>query len=183
MEKPIEERLAGIESGITRLTEMQGCVFDMLLVLHKITSLISRMEWSTSSVQEFMRSAHQSMNYALTFMFGAVAMLSIAISMLTLYATTDDFVFRISGIVAGTLGAVLIFLSVRYVNRADKERKTFETEWRQAREQAQSMEQEAAALDESLAQVVNEWKELVPDDLVSEPRNDAPGPKDSPDRS
>jgi len=172
MKKPTEERLADIESGIAKLTKMQSCVFNMLLALHKISALISRTEWATSSLKESVESASQNMNYALTFMFGTIAMIGIIGSMIALYLTTKDFFFRVLSIASLALAVFFLFLAFRYNRRASSQRKTFETELLQAREQAQSAKEEAVALDGALAQVLAEWKEIAPDNLVSEPKSE-----------
>ena len=172
MQKSTEERLAGIESSITRLTKMQGCVFNVLLVMHKISTLISRTEWYMSSLKESVESTSQNMGYAITFMFGTIAMMGITVSMSTLYSATKDFSFMVLCIACFALTVFFLFLAFRYNRRASSQRKTSERELLQAREQAQSDKGEAAALDDALAQALAEWKELVPDDLVSEPKSE-----------
>ena len=184
MKKSTEERLADIEGGITRLTKMQGCVFNVLLTLDKISMLIRRAERSTSSLEESVEFTSQAMDDSFRFMFGTITTLGITISITALYLVTKDFLLIVLIIICFALTGSFFFLSVRYNRRAKSQRKTFfRREWPQAREQSRSDKEEAAALDDVLAQVLAEWKELSPDDLVSESKNDTSGLKDSHDKS
>jgi Flp pilus assembly protein TadB len=173
MKKSIEERLADIESNITRLTKMQNCVFNLLQAQHKISTFMSETEWSMSSLKQSVESVSQNEDYSLRFMFGALTAMGIALSMTVVYSTTEDFVAGILSLMSFALAVVLFFLSVRYDRRVRSQRKTFfQKEWPEAQEQTQRVKEEAAALDDALAQVVAEWKKLIPDDLASEPKSE-----------
>lgn len=179
MQKTIEERLADIDSSLTRLTKMQGCVFGVLLVLDNISTLGKRTEWSTRSLEESVESISRNVDYSLRFIFGTLATLGITISTSALYSTTKDFLLAVLSILSLALTGVLFFFAVRYDRRASSQRKTFHSELLQTREQSQSLKEQAVALNDTLAQIIATWRELVPHDLASEPRSDTPGSKDS----
>jgi len=172
MQKSIEERLADIENGVTRLTKMQACAYDTLRTQHKVSTFIMDHDWSLSSLERSVDSASQVTNYALTFMFGTIAALGISASMSASYSVTKDLLTGILGLAFWVLSVVFFFFSFRYHRLANRQHKTINTELLQKREKSQSVKEEAAALDYALDQVLAEWKELVPDDMVSEPKSE-----------
>lgn len=171
MEKSMEERLAGIEDSITRLTKMQGCVFGVLLILHKTSTLFRKGEWSTRLLEGYVESSSRDVEYSLTFMFGAIATTGITLSMTAVYSTTGNFLSGVLSLVFFALTVFCLFLAFRYNRRASSERKTFWAQLPQAREQSQNVKEEAAALDDAMAQLLAEWKKLVPNDRVAEPKS------------
>lgn len=183
MQKPTEERLADIESGITRITKMQGCVFRALLILHRISSLFGTSEQSLTGVEESLGFAHRRMDRSLVLMFGAIAVVGIATSMSSLYFATLDRAFRVMSAVCFISVFGFFFLSFLEYRRANSQFQVAEQKLTRTKEVVDIVRQEVAASDEELRQVVAEWKELVPNDLVSESKNGTPEPKDSHDRS
>lgn len=183
MQKSIEERLADIESGITRLTKMQGCMLNALLLMEETSMLIRRTELSVTSAKESLKSINQGMDRFIVLFFGAITMLGIATSMLSLYLVTLDFTARVLSIVFPILALVCFFLGFLEYRRASSQIRVTRKTFAQRGEDSASTREEAKAIDDALAQILAEWKELVPDDLVSESRNGTSGPKDSHDRS
>jgi uncharacterized membrane protein len=147
MQKSIEERLGDLESGISKLTKMQGSVFKALSVLHKTLSTVS-----TKSTNQ------DSFFVLLPLLFGIAALASFVCSLFSLYLVTHDIGFKVFGIVFGVFGILLV--SIYYPTRRSVNR--------QLRETKKTM----AALEDDFAQVVAEWKKLAPDDLVSEPKSE-----------
>lgn len=172
MKKSNEERLTDIESGITRLTKMQDCVFNMLLVLDKMSKLISRAERSVYYLNESTEFTSQVVSSAFAYMFGAVTTMGISISLFALYFATKDLLFRALGIGSIALTLLLLFFVVRSNRHAGSQLKTTKSKLRQTMEQIQSAEEEVSELDDTLTQIVAEWKKLVPDDLVSKPKSE-----------
>lgn len=183
MQKTIEERLADIESSLTRLTKMQGCVFGALLILHKTSALFGRSERALTSVEESLEPIHRGMDRYLIFMFGGITMLGVAISMTSLYLVTLDFVFKVLSIVFSILTLVSFFFGFWEYSQVRRQHQEAKRKLTQAGEVLVGVEKEVAATDNDLAQVLAEWKELALDELVNKSGNDTPGPKDSHDRS
>jgi hypothetical protein len=183
VEKSTEERLADIESGITNLTKMQGCLFRALLILHRISSLLGRSERSLTELEESLGFAHRRMDRSLVLMFGAIAVVGIATSMYSLYFATLDRAFRVMSAVCFISVFGFFFFSFLEYRRANSQFHVAQQKLTQARGVVDLVGKEVAASDEELGQVVTEWKELVPDDLVSESSNGTPGPNDSRERN
>lgn len=172
MQKSIEGRLTDIESGITRLTKMQGCVFGVLLILHKTSVLIERSERAMPSVKESLEPVHRGTDRPLVFMFGGVAALGVAISMASLYLATLNFGFKVLSVVFPILALVLLLYSFFDSRQTSSQLRGAHKIQAQTAEDFKSAEKEKAAIDDDLEQVLAEWKELVPDDLVSEPKSE-----------
>lgn len=183
MQKSTEERLADIESGVTRLTKMQACVYEILRAQHKISTFIINQGGSLSSLEQSAESVHQIRNYSLTFMFGTIAALGISASMTATYPVTKDLLTGILGLSFWVLSLVFFVFSFRYHRLANRESKKINAVLSQKREKSQSVREEAASLDEALAQALAEWEELVPDDSISEFKNKATESNDSHDRN
>ena len=172
MKKSTEERLADIESGITRLNKMQGCVFEALLILHKTSALLGRSEQSLTEAKRSLESAHRRGGRFLVLMFGAIAVMSLATSTISLYFTTLNSNFIVMSIVCFILFFVLLFFGFLEYRRANRQFQVAEQKLTQAEEVVDIVREEVVASDEDLAQVGAEWKKLVPDDLVSEPKSE-----------
>jgi len=172
MQKSIEERLADIESGITRLTKMQNYVLRVLLILHKTSALLGRSEQSITEAKRSLESAHRRGDRFLVLMFGAIAVMSLATSTISLYFTTLDSNFIVMSIVCFILFFVLLLFGFLEYRRENRQFQVAEQKLTQAEEVVDIVGKEVAASDEDLAQVVAEWKELVLDDLVSEPKSE-----------
>jgi pilus assembly protein TadC len=183
MEKPIEERLAAIESGIIRLTKMQGCMFNVLFLLDKASSLANTSERAVSSHKVPLESVYQGVNYSLAFMFGSMALLGVSIAMFSLYLTTQDLLYRVMSLAVCIFGLGAAIYALLTYRRARSQIREMKYELAQTNERFASFKKEAASLDEALAQALAEWKKLVPDYSVNEFRNEATEPNDSHGRS
>ena len=183
MQKPIEERLGDIESDIARLTKMQGYVFRLLLLLRKTVHLFEARVATSDLITTSRESYHQSENHFLVLMFGGITAVGVAASLLALYFATLRSVFIYTSAVLFILCFVLFilgFLEYRYIKSQIRKAKE---KTAQTKEVINTIKEGEATLDEELARVLAKWKELVPDDLVSESSNGTPEPKDSHDRS
>lgn len=172
MKKSTEERLADIESGITRLTKMQGCVFNVLLILHNMASLIEKSELALNSGEVSLESINQIMNRSIVFMFGAMSLMGVSVSMTSLYLITQELAFRVVTIVVSVFAVVLGIYAVSQYRRASSQIRVARKTFAQRGEDLASTKEEAKALDAKLAQALAEWKELVPDDLVTESKSE-----------
>ena len=182
MQKSTEERLTDIESGITRLVKTQGYVLRSLFILHKQSVLFTRSERSLTEFDESLGFAHRRMDRSLVLMFGAIAVVGIATSMSSLYFATLDRAFRVMSAVCFISVFGFFFLSFLEYRRANSQFQIATQKLTEAKEVVERVGEQVAASDEELGRVVAEWKELVPDDLVSESKNGTPEPKDSHDR-
>jgi hypothetical protein len=183
MQKSIEERLADIESSITRMTKMQGCMLRVLLILHKTSLLFGRSERSLTEVEQSLESTDRGMDRFLVLFFGAITMLGLATSMLSLYFATMDATARVLSIVFSILALVWFILGFLEYRRVRSQFRGAKKKLTQTEEVVESIEKEVAAANDNLAQIVAEWKELVPDDLATKSGNGTPEPKDSHDKS
>jgi uncharacterized membrane-anchored protein len=183
MQKSTEERLADIESGITRLTKMQGCVLEVLLVMQKTSMLLRRTERALTSVEGSLEPAERDMDRFLVLFFGSMTMLAIAISLSVVNSATPNFSARVLSIVFSILALAFFIIGFFEYRRASGRVREAKKKLTQTDEVLESAEEEATALGDDLAQVSAEWKKLVPDDLATKSGNDTPGPKDSHDRS
>lgn len=172
MQKSIEERLADIESGITRLTKMQGCVLKVLLILDKKSSVIKRSEGAFTLSKESIESSHRSKDRLYIFFFGVISAMAFTTSVFSLYHATQDMFFRVFTIVFGVLTLVLVLLMLLQYRRSSSQSREAEKVSAQSGEYLASAGKEEEALDAELAQALAEWKELVPDDLVSEHKSE-----------
>ena len=170
MKKTTEERLANIESDISRLTKMQGCMFKVLLILHKMSSVIKRSEGAFTLSKESIESAHRSKDRSYIFFFGVISATAFTTSVFSLYRATQDMFFRVFAIVFGILTLVLVLLTFSQYRRSSSQSREAEKISAQSGEYLASAGKEEEALDAELAQALAEWKELVPDDSVSEPK-------------
>jgi hypothetical protein len=169
MEKSIEERMAAIENAINRVAKMQTCVFRLVQAQHRISTFIGHREWDTTSLKDSTEFAHRYMNYSLTYMFGGMAATGIGFSLLYAYSVAHDFLLRVAVILMLIVSCTSWVLAVRYNRLASRQRKTAESE--SGREQSLNIREQAATLDNELARVLAEWKELVRDDLPNEPKS------------
>lgn len=183
MKRSTDERLADIESSITRLTKMQDCMFHVLLTLHKASSLINRAERAVNFFEASIESINQSINHSLVFMFGAWTLMGIAVSMSFSFSATQRVTFRVTTIGLGVVALVLGIYAVLQYRRASSQIQEAKKKLTQTYEVFESLGKEGTTVDDALAQALAEWKELASDDLVSEARNDTSGHKDSHDRS
>ena len=172
MQKSIEEHLAGIESSITRLVKTQGYVLRSLFILHKQSVLFTRSERSLTEFKESLESAHQRIDRSLVLMFGAITMMGVATSMLALYYATQRSFFIVASIVCFILVLVFVFFAFLEYRRSNSQFQVAEQKLTQAEEVVDIVGEEVAASDDDLAHVGAEWKELFPDDLVSEPKSE-----------
>ena len=168
MQKSTEERLANIESSITRLTKMQDCVFKALLILHKTFELFEKREEAFDSVVLSMKSAHRRMDRSLPFMVGSIGILGFIASMYFENSATMDFIIRVMLILIGIAALALFFYGLSQFHRARSEFQEIKMELTQKGEVVPGAREEKRTLDDELAQVEAEWKELVPDELISE---------------
>jgi len=170
MQKSIEERLGDIESGITRLTKMQGCVFRLLLVLRKTIRVFEARVATSTLMTLSLESYRQHGNRFLAFTFGAMTALGGSASLLALYYAKQDSDFiRISTALL-VLSFVLLIFAVLEYRQMNSELREAKKETTQAKELIDAAREDGVALNEELAQVLAEWKELFPDDSVSEPK-------------
>ena len=172
MKKSAEERLTDIEGGITRLTKMQGYLLRALIILHKTSAFFGRSERSLTEFRESLEFYHRHRDRFLALVFGAIAVLSLGTSTMALYFTTQNSNFIVMFIVCFILFFVLLFLGVSEYRHANSEFQIATQKLTQAGEVVDIVGKEVAASNEELAQVVAEWKELVPDDLVSEAKSE-----------
>ena len=110
MKKSTEERLADIESGITKLTKVQCCVFKTLLILHKRSWMRERLEGSVTSVQASVEHVGQIVDHSYVLMFGSMAVLGVSVSMQAIYYATQDLFFRAMSIGLGVFALALLSL-------------------------------------------------------------------------
>ena len=172
MKKSIEERLTDIESNVTRLTKMQGCVFNVLLLLDRASSLVNKSERAVSFYKVPLESIYQNVNHSLVFMFGAMAFIGVAATMFSLYLTTQDLSYRVAGIVVGIWGLATAIYAVLMHRRASSQIRGVKEKLTQTDESFESFKKEAASLDQALARILAEWRELVPDDLAGESKSE-----------
>jgi len=170
MKKPTEEHLADIESGITKLIQAQGCILRSLFILHKQSILFTRSERSLTEFKESLESAHRRMDRSLVSMFGAVTVIGIGASMLALYYATRHSSFMITSIGCFISVFVLIFFGFLDYRRSNSQFQAAEQKLTQTENIVDGVGEEIAASTKELAQIVAEWKELFPDDSVSEPK-------------
>ncbi len=183
MQKSTEERLADIENGITRLIRIQRYVPRMLIILQRISGAFIESELSITELKMYLESYHRHGDRFLAFMFGAIAAMSLGTSTIALYFATMNSNFIGMFTVCFILFFVLLFFGFREYRREKSEHQEFEQTFAKHQRAIDRIEERLEELTDDLAQIVDEWNELVPDDLVSEPRNGTPRPKDSHDRS
>ena len=172
MKKPTEERLSEIENNITKLTKMQGCVFRLLLVLRKTVHVFEARVATSTLMTLSLESYRQHGNRFLAFTFGAITAIGGGASLLALYYSNQDSDFIRISTVLFILCFVLFIFAVLEHRQMNSELREAKKETTQAKEVVDAAREEALALDEELAQVLAEWKELVPDDSVSEPKSE-----------
>ena len=172
MKKPTEGRLADIESGITKLTKMQGRMFNVFLILHKMSSVTKRSEGAFTLSKESIESAHRSKDRLYIFFFGVISATAFTTSIFSLYFVTQNILYRVFAIVFGVLTLLLILLTFSQYRRSSSQSREAEKISAQSGEYLASAGKEEEALDAELAQALAEWKELFPDDLASEPKSE-----------
>jgi len=174
MQKSNEERLADIESSITRLVMAQGYVLRSLLILHNISVSFTRSERSLTEFKESLESARQRADRSLVLMFGAITMMGVAASMVALYYATQRSSYLVISIVSFISVFVLIFFGVLESRRSNSQFQIAEQKLTQTENIVDRVGEEVAASDKELEQIVAEWKELipVPDDLESGPKSE-----------
>ena len=172
MQKSTEERLADIESNINRLTKMESCVFKALLILRKTVQLFETRESTSTSVIVSLESYRQHGNRFLALIFGAITVMAFGTSMLALYFATLNSNLIVMFIVCFVLFFVLFLFGFLEYRSANSQYREGKKELTQTKEIIDIVRKEEAVLDDALAQVVAEWKKLIPDDLVSEPKSE-----------
>ena len=172
MQKSTEERLADIESTISRLTKMQGCVFRLLLVLRKTVHVFEARVATSTLMTLSLESYRQHGNRFLAFTFGAITAFGGSASLLALYYAKQDSDFIGISAVLSVLFFVLLIFAVLEYRQMNSELRKAKKETAQAKEVIDAVREKGVTLDEELAQVLTEWKELVPDDLVNEPKSE-----------
>jgi len=170
MKKSNEERLTDIGSSITRLAKMQGCVFKALLILHKTSGLFGKSEQFFTEANVSLESYHRHGDRSLTLMFGAIAVMGIATSMLAVYFTTLNSNFVVMSTVCFISFFILLFFGFLEHRHANSQFQIARRALTEAKEIVVIVRETVAASDKDMTHVVAEWKELVPDDLVSEPK-------------
>jgi predicted ABC-type exoprotein transport system permease subunit len=151
---------------------MQGRMFNVLLILHKMSSVLKRSEGAFTLSKESIESAHRSKDRLYIFFFGVISATAFTTSVFSLYRATQDMFFRVFAIVFGVLTLVLVlvtFLQYRSTNSQFREAEKISA---QSGEYLASAIKEEEALDAELAQALAEWKELFPNDLASEPKSE-----------
>jgi len=170
MQESTEERLAAIESGITRVTKMQTYIFESLFILQKMSVLLGANRGSLSNIERSVEWTDRRMDRFLVLFFGAIAVLGLAASMFSLYFATMNATARILAIVfsvSALVGLILGFLEyhrVRGQSRQDKMKLGL------VKEDVDSVEKELKRACSDLAQMADKWKELnvSPEDWVNE---------------
>jgi uncharacterized membrane protein len=169
MQESNDKRLTDIESSITRLAKMQGCVFGAVLNLHETSKLFQRREAISTSAVISLESGSQHRDHFLAFVFGALGVLSLTLSAFALYFVTQVSSAAIMSLVSLVLVFVLFFFAALEHRQANRE---FRTAAKETEEAIETIRKEEAALDHELDQMVTLWNKLVPDDLVSESRSE-----------
>lgn len=172
MEKPTEERLADIESGITRLTKMHRCVFNVLLIVRATALLTESMELDLTRAAVSVESISKPVNRSIIFMFGAMTLMGVSVSMLALYHTTLDPAFRVATTILGLSALGLGIYAVFQYRRADSQIRVTEKTFAKIQEDSVSARESAKVLDDAIDQALAEWEELTPDDSVSESKSE-----------
>lgn len=172
MQKSIDKRLADIESDITRFTKTQGCVFNVLLILYKMSSLVSRSEQAVVLGEVSLESANQIMNRSIVFVFGAMTLMGVSASMAALYFATRNPNFGVLAIACGIFALAASIYAVLQGRRAGGQLRVTRKISAQSGEDLAIAKKKAEALDDKLAQALADWKELIPDDLVSESKSE-----------
>jgi hypothetical protein len=185
MQKSTEERLADIESGITRLTKMQRCVFDMLLFLRKASVLGERAEQAFTSFEDSRGAFHRREDRGIVLLFGGVALVSLAISIYLLFSDTPDSGLRVAFLVFFFMALALMLFSVWELYRALRQHGAAQKTLIQTKEALERVREDEPAVNETLAQVLDEWNKLTValNDVVNKSGNSTPGPRDSQDKS
>lgn len=172
MKKPNEERLSDIENGISRLIKMQDRMFNVLLILDKTTSLIDRAEQVASSFEIPLYTVTHTVNTSIVFMFGALTMIGLSVALSSLHITTQELAFKVVAIVIGIFALALGIYAILQYRSASSQIQGIKKKATQTEEVFDRFKKESAALDDALAQALAKWKELVPDDSVSEPKSE-----------
>lgn len=172
MQKSIEERLSDIESDITRLTKMQGCVFNMLVFLRKASVLGEKLEQTIALVKASGETYRWREGHGMALLFGGVAMASLAISIHVLFPTAQDSGLRLSTLVFFSIAVAFILFSLWEFYEAWRQDRVTKKYLTQVEEDLACIRESAPALNDTLSRVLAEWKALVPDDLVSEPKSE-----------
>ncbi len=171
MQKSIKERLTDIESDIIRLTKMQGCVFNMLVFLRKASVLIERLEQTFALVRASGETYRWRANIGMALLFGGVAMASLAISIDVLFPTAQDSSLRVLTLVLFFIAVALFPFSFWEIYEALRQDRATKKYLNQMDEDLALIREGAPAINDTLTRVLAEWKQLVPDDLVSEPNS------------
>jgi hypothetical protein len=171
MQKSTEERLTAIETSITRLTKMQGCVFNMLVFLRKASVLGERFEQTVALVKASGETYRWREGHGMVLLFGGVAMASLAISIHVLFPTAQDSGLRVSTLVFFSLAAAFMLFSLREFYEALRQDRVTKKYLNQMEEDLACIRENGPAINDTLSRVLAEWKELVPDDSVSEPKS------------
>jgi uncharacterized membrane protein len=148
---------------------MQGCVFGAVLNLPEMSKLFQRREAISTSAVISLESASRHRDRFLAFVFGAIAVLSLAFSAFALYFVTLVSSGIVMSIVCFILIFVLFFFAVLEHRQAKRE---FQASVKETEEDTEIIREEEAALNYDLAQIVALWNELVPDDSASEPKSE-----------
>lgn len=172
MKKSNEERLADIECSITRLTKMHDCVFKVLSIQHKVFKLFEKREEAFNSSVLTIESAQRRVDRSLIFAFGGLGAAGVVASISSASSGTKDFVDITLLAFFYILAAVSFFYGVSEYRGGRNKVQEMRMEFMRAGEFVQGARKEKMVLDNELAQVEAEWRELVPDDLVSEPKSE-----------
>jgi hypothetical protein len=178
-----EERLTNIESGIARLGKMQTCVFDMLLILRRISEAAERPEQALTSVERVEEYSRQRQDRGIVLIFGAIAVISLIISGSLFFADGENRVIGVMLLAFSFVALGLILLGIRELYRSWRY-------WQMAGRRLAELDgivervnEDETAINNTLARILAEWKELAPDDSTSEFRNGAAESNDSHGRS
>lgn len=175
MKEPDEERLANIESSITRLANMQSCVYSLLRLVYSRSCLSDSIERKMASVEWHLVWHRIESDTALALFMGGIGAVGVAVGLLAVSAVTQGLAVRVAWIVASLLAIVLLaFAASRWSHGRgylrDAERSCTEPDdyW-------EIRKKEAAALDQALTQIKTDWERLntIPDEAGRQPDDEA----------
>jgi len=107
MEEPITERLDRIESGISRIAETQVCLFDLIQLTSRVSSLRARIDSIPASARRNLNSGVQELDRSIALLAGSLTAVGVAAGLVSLARDTQRPVLMIAGALAIALGLIL----------------------------------------------------------------------------
>lgn len=172
MQKSIEERLVDIDGGITRLNKMHRCVFDMLLLLWKARVFTQRPDQALASIERAQESSRRHEDRAIVFIFGGIAFLSLNISMDLQSSNIQHPVIEAVSLVVPFMALILLLYGLWELFRTWRQSRAARQELAQIGEIVERAKRDEKAINDTLARVLAEWKELAPDDSLDKLKSD-----------